>query len=146
MSVPTSAVVSGIASFLSSAVPVTHGYGSNEAPVISSAVLDIDRLYGIVYPVDMDSFPQALADPTLGSFLFQVSLVAGTRSQVDLLADRVTMALVSGVIPDVVSDVGVWERTVSFMDVRADGISLSRSPAEHLHTFDARFVAELTLA
>jgi hypothetical protein len=146
VSVPTSAAVSGIASFLTSAVPVTHGYGANEAPSIASSVLDIDRMYGIVYPVDMESFPQALAAPTLGSFLFQVSLVAGTRAQVDMLGDRVTMALVAGPVPDVVSDVGAWQRTISFMDVMADGISLSRSPAEHLHTFDARFVAELTLA
>ena len=145
MSVPTSAVVSGIASFLASAVPVTHGYGANEAPPIASSVLDIDRMYGIVYPVDLDSFRQALTAPSLGAFLFQVSLVAGTREQVDVLADRVTMSLASGAVPDVVSDVGVWQRTVSFMDIRADGMSLSRSPAEHLHTFDARFVAELTL-
>lgn len=145
MSVPTSAVVSGIASFLTSAVPLTHGYGANEAPTIASSVLDIDRLYGIVYPVDLDSFRQALAAPSLGAFLFQVSLVAGTRQQVDILADRVTMALVAGPVPDVVSDVGAWQRTVSVMDIRADGMTLTRSPAEHLHTFDARFVAELTL-
>ena len=145
MTVPTTHVVAALADFLAAQVPVTHGYGANEAPEILPGVLDIDRMYGIVYPVDLDNFRQFLVDPALASFLFQVTLVAGTRRQADTLGDRVGQVLANGQVPDVVSDVGAWAKTVSFMDIRPDGITFSSSPGEHLHTLDARFVAELTL-